>query len=653
MVTNRSGKDNLSSNKSSPISPNPPAVRVDLDKVPAALRACAQFFHWRWSLPADKWTKVPVKFDKHPSGKIVTVHIESNRPKNWLPFEEAAEYVRLCRVCPRPWLGLGFRFAESDPFAFIDLDDCRNPATGEIAPWALEITYRFNSYAEASPSGTGVKIFIRGKKPGRRCRKAGSKIELYDTQQFSTITGQRIDLPGLSPEIEDRQAELEAFYHEQFPPDQEPAAHRDRVAGGPRPAPCPVDVSDEWVVRQAERKPYWQGPNKSEDDLRLCNYLAFLVGPDPARIRRILFSAPARRKKWDRQDYIDRTIDRALEFQSVRGFYADLHPDLHLEVANPEERDRLFDRSQGRVRPAVEYHCGPPPDWPTLDEQIASINRAPPVECEKTNKAASNHRPPPQRCGYKRAMYDPAKHMYIACHVACGRWGCGTCARRLKDQWAGHMRAMITKVRDLGGKTRKDPVYLARVRDDYLTLRRIQRHVNRRGGSYASVKYTPGRALFVSSVPLQPRDNAECVSPFDATNDVERAVRDIVIYGDLKKPISTSRDWKLPPRIPTGKVVIGDFPHGANKREIVAAMEAINAGQCEVREKSSNGSMTWRASCPVPPVDPDGPRGGLSGTDQGRAYHRDVLDQMAGNPPAEDFIPSPVPDILFGVPAGP
>ena len=42
----------------------------------------------------------------------------------------------------------------------VDLDSCRDPNTGAIPEWAQEIITRFNTYAEVSPSGTGVKLFF-------------------------------------------------------------------------------------------------------------------------------------------------------------------------------------------------------------------------------------------------------------------------------------------------------------------------------------------------------------------------------------------------------------------------------------------------------------------------------------------------------------
>jgi hypothetical protein len=59
----------------------------------------------------------------------------------------------------RPGFVLGMTDAD---FAMIglDLDTCLN-AAGKLTPWAREALDVFNSYAEVSPSGTGVKAYAR------------------------------------------------------------------------------------------------------------------------------------------------------------------------------------------------------------------------------------------------------------------------------------------------------------------------------------------------------------------------------------------------------------------------------------------------------------------------------------------------------------
>jgi putative DNA primase/helicase len=91
----------------------------------------------------------------------------------------------------------------------IDLDNCRDPATGEIAPWALEIVRRFDSYTEISPSGTGVKIFleVRGEvarelryrkwvQPGPRDPNAVHETAIeFHVGGFFTVTWRTLELP--------------------------------------------------------------------------------------------------------------------------------------------------------------------------------------------------------------------------------------------------------------------------------------------------------------------------------------------------------------------------------------------------------------------------------------------------------------------------
>jgi hypothetical protein len=51
----------------------------------------------------------------------------------------------------------------------------------------------------------------------------------------------------------------------------------------------------------------------SEADLAFCSQVAFYTGPDPGRIDRIFRGSGRMRQKWDRTDYRDRTITKALE----------------------------------------------------------------------------------------------------------------------------------------------------------------------------------------------------------------------------------------------------------------------------------------------------------------------------------------------------
>jgi hypothetical protein len=106
---------------------------------------------------------------------------------------------------------LGEGEGEAGWIAGIDLDTCRDPTTGAIQPWALDVLRRFNTYSEVSPSGTGVKLFpqidradiaalrkVMGTEHGRAWKRANGKahppaIELHISNRYFAVTWQHLD----------------------------------------------------------------------------------------------------------------------------------------------------------------------------------------------------------------------------------------------------------------------------------------------------------------------------------------------------------------------------------------------------------------------------------------------------------------------------
>lgn len=66
--------------------------------------------------------------------------------------------------------GLGFVFAEDDPFCGIDLDKCRDAESGIIKADAQKHIEALSSYTEISPSEKGVHVILKGKKKGEKAR---------------------------------------------------------------------------------------------------------------------------------------------------------------------------------------------------------------------------------------------------------------------------------------------------------------------------------------------------------------------------------------------------------------------------------------------------------------------------------------------------
>jgi putative DNA primase/helicase len=109
----------------------------------------------------------------------------------WGTFEEAL------RRAEDQGLGVGFVFSSGDPFVGVDLDECRDPESGEVAQWAQEIIEELDSYTEASPSGTGVHVITKGKLPkslSKALPEVGGKIEMYSQERFFTVTGNVLEV---------------------------------------------------------------------------------------------------------------------------------------------------------------------------------------------------------------------------------------------------------------------------------------------------------------------------------------------------------------------------------------------------------------------------------------------------------------------------
>jgi putative DNA primase/helicase len=74
----------------------------------------------------------------------------------------------------------------------IDLDDCRDPATGVLTALAQETLDRVEGYAEVSPSGTGIKIFTQTNLDLSRTKKEAG-VELYKDGRYFTVTGHALN----------------------------------------------------------------------------------------------------------------------------------------------------------------------------------------------------------------------------------------------------------------------------------------------------------------------------------------------------------------------------------------------------------------------------------------------------------------------------
>lgn len=326
-------------------------------RVPAGMAALRRFVHWRLEHYEGRPDAKPAKIPCDVRGQ----HIDPLNPANWHSLEE---------IQTGYGLGAGFVFCEADPYAFVDVDGCRDPQTGALSDAGRGVLEWFPGAAtEISQSGRGLHVFFRYR-PGaipadhrNKCAAAG--VELYTRWRFCALTGD-----GLAGDAElDFSLALPAFLQkfglEPLPADAStavgPGGVDERYTGewsddelldrmlrsrgsaatrfGQRPHPQHLWHADALALGAAyphPEKPF----DHSSADSALLSHLAYWTGRCGQRMERLHSrSALGARDKWTRRpDYRRRSVHRAISFCG-----------------------RVYDRPAAEQRPAGE-------DDPTPDE---------------------------------------------------------------------------------------------------------------------------------------------------------------------------------------------------------------------------------------------------------------------------------------------
>ncbi len=277
---------------------------IDISKIPSELRNLPQWVVWKAKPQENGKIDKPLYDPK--SGNSAS----HSNPENWASFEAA-----LSAYETGGYSGIGFVFSKDDPYCGIDLDskpekniECRNPRTGKIEPWALEIIKSFKSYAEVSPSGSGIHIIVKGQLPEGGRKKPN--IEIYNKHRYFTVTGNHLE--GTPQDITFSQDAINSLLASHFPK-QVPKPSIKRNAS-PR-----ASLDDEALIQKAIESAngnkfnlLYQGqweeagyPSQSEADQALCNQLAFWTGADAGRMDCIFRQSGLIRAKWDENHYND------------------------------------------------------------------------------------------------------------------------------------------------------------------------------------------------------------------------------------------------------------------------------------------------------------------------------------------------------------
>jgi putative DNA primase/helicase len=261
------------------------------DNLPDELKATTRFVVWHLEEVTNekgvtRLTKVPYIARRIAYAEETARKASSTKSTSWTSFTTAVEtYLQ------GGWDGIGFMFQGSG-YTGGDVDHCIDPETDAIDQRGQRVIDRLQSYTERSFSGDGIHTIIKASMPetGRRF----GPVEFYSDGRYFAMTGQHI--PGTPVAIEERQDVLNSLIKE---------------------------LDADWKVETQLKKDaallkLWNGDTSAYDgdasraDLALCNKLKVLCSRDKEQMDRLFRSSKLYRDKWERQDYRDWTLDKAL-----------------------------------------------------------------------------------------------------------------------------------------------------------------------------------------------------------------------------------------------------------------------------------------------------------------------------------------------------
>ena len=244
--------------------------------------------------------------------KDLRIQARAGDPTTWGSHQEA-EIQRVMGFAK----GVGFQFHDNG-IVGVDLDNCRDPCTGEVNGWAQRIVNDCDSWTEISLSGKGLHIFIKGRKPGIQCKKVldestGEAIEIYENKRYFAMTGDVYH----HADIAERQTVLESLYNWLW--------HEQSIVH--MPTEEHTQVLDYYLFvgleRDSKLKDLWNGQRNSTDesgnDQGLMNKLAYWLNRDKEAMIKAFRQSPFAAQKNEehkmkllREDYLSRTADGAI-----------------------------------------------------------------------------------------------------------------------------------------------------------------------------------------------------------------------------------------------------------------------------------------------------------------------------------------------------
>ena len=317
-----------------------------MDKLPSPLNAFG-FYRQFIGYVLEPQANNPQKMNKIPFNYNTLHKINAHNPENWMSADE----VIIAAGLFGNGYGTGFVFTENDPFCFLDIDNCLDKSfdMSTATPIALELIAMFPGAAiEISSSGKGLHLFFsyKGSAPSHANKHNEHKIELYTKKRFVALTGIYASGDAATDHTDALHKLIITYFPERRGTGNIPQGWETQVNQGTEPSwNGPTDdneliklmlnskLSSQSVFGdKASFRDLWErnidalvkafsdehhecGYDESSADSALACHLAFWTGKNAERTMKLMWLSELKRDKWERVDYLPRTILRAFSMQ--------------------------------------------------------------------------------------------------------------------------------------------------------------------------------------------------------------------------------------------------------------------------------------------------------------------------------------------------
>lgn len=261
------------------------------EAIPEELKQLKQWCCFRFEKRGEKVTKIPIDAHNGKSGK-------SNDESTWSDFKTALSGIEDFGLD-----GLGFYFKE--PYFGIDIDkvwtEIERYRSGDTDDNIVsEFIGSMESYAEYSPSGTGIHILCKGKLPDGGRRKGN--VEMYSSGRFFTVTG---NAASKYTEVTDGTEAIKNLHKKYIQKEKTTIIYHPSFESI-------IQLNEDEVVQAALNSKNgkrfevflnggWEAfySSQSEADMAFANDLAFWTGRDYSKMDSIFRNSSLMRDKWD------------------------------------------------------------------------------------------------------------------------------------------------------------------------------------------------------------------------------------------------------------------------------------------------------------------------------------------------------------------